>query len=516
MQTIKKRLSAGVLALVMLLLTACQRSPESSIVKHKDLDNMIAEAENTESGISDVEQIAENYDTYQTVIQNDSLHVNVNVDAKVDIPDAEYLSVVRVRQKEVSQEYLDRVRSELLPDITLYDGRALKVQPKAELESLIQIWKQNLADIKADSALSEEDRQMIAEEYQAYIDGLQQQYENASNEVDVKEYPSDGLLHSLEELCQKYPQDSYYTWQKGLYDNGEIYFGISDGSDGHYRSLYIRNSENCGNEVRYTSDSHGYTWIAGGNHGRWKDGDEPTDEEIRYTEPETYQLKEYPDGQLTITQEEAKAEAVRLMNALGFSEFQCLEEGRYCEITQEPAEDRTLYYQKKYIFTFFRTLDGVPVDNSSGRKFGEEWQGDVYIKKEWHGEQIEIQVNDDGVIGFQHMAPLEIMETVVSQASMKSFDEIKDIFEQMVVVIHAKDPTDFEEGDVKIKINRVVLRYTRISEQDSFDTGLLVPVWDFMGSKTGYWGLQSGVRKDACILSINAIDGTVIDQDLGY
>ena len=68
-------------------------------------------------------------------------------------------------------------------------------------------------------------------------------------------------------------------------------------------------------------------------------------------------------------------------------------------------------------------------------------------------------------------------------------------------------------GDVTINIDSVKLRYTRISEKDSFDTGLLVPVWDFIGTKTDQYGNEV---HGAILMSINAIDGSVIDRNLGY
>lgn len=65
----------------------------------------------------------------------------------------------------------------------------------------------------------------------------------------------------------------------------------------------------------------------------------------------------------------------------------------------------------------------------------------------------------------------------------------------------------------------VNLVYTRISEKDSFDTGLVVPVWNFEGTIvdeaiSGKYGYE--YEKKGNILSINAIDGSVINQELGY
>ena len=74
---------------------------------------------------------------------------------------------------------------------------------------------------------------------------------------------------------------------------------------------------------------------------------------------------------------------------------------------------------------------------------------------------------------------------------------------------------DASDENVTIDVSAVKLRYTRISEKDSFDTGLLVPVWDFIGTKTDQYGNGNDVR-GAVLMSINAIDGSVIDRNLGY
>ena len=95
---------------------------------------------------------------------------------------------------------------------------------------------------------------------------------------------------------------------------------------------------------------------------------------------------------------------------------------------------------------------------------------------------------------------------------MKSFDEVKNIFEKMVTIVNAEDSIAENSQGTEIQIDRVVLGYVRVSEADSYNTGLLVPVWDFMGKiKDSY-----GVENQRSILAVNAIDGSVIDRALGY
>ena len=159
------------------------------------------------------------------------------------------------------------------------------------------------------------------------------------------------------------------------------------------------------------------------------------------------------------------------------------------------------------------------VDNNSGDMMVDDWSGDDYVKKVWSGENVRVYVNDDGIVGFDYEIPLELMETVVEDSSIKSFDDIKKTFESMIVANYASDTSSDDDTNLStnVTVDKVVLRYTRVSEQDSFSTGLMVPVWDFIGS-VSYEGDASKLEaeKNSVVLTINAIDGTIIDRTVGY
>lgn len=521
----KKKKCMLALGMVMTItLSACQNSPDSSIVKNKDFDNMIEEAQNTESGSSNVEDIG-NYDTYQTAIQDESLHVSVNVDAKVDIPETSRMSVLRIRQKKIDQELLDKVKEELVQGKSLYDGSIRSVNTRSTLEEAIRSLKKELKEVEAGAyGLAEEDIQNTKEEYQRHIDEMQEEYENAPSELPWGDYPTDGMIHSVAELYERDTQNTFYEWEKGLNPNGEVFYGISDGKDGNYTSLYVQNNEDYGNCLRYYSSRIGYNnevqsvFVGEGcDYGRWKPEDGVSDGDLIIGITDEDQLKEWTEPATTISQEQAIAQADELMEHLGLTEYRYSEGGLYCEIpSDERNEDGYIGYRKVYILRYLRNIDGVFVSNDDGMKQADGWDGDDYVKQVWSGEYVEILVDDDGITGFSYNTPIETEETVVEQSSMKSFDEIKDIFEQMVIVTNTK--AAYTEGDssVSIDVDRVVLRYTRISEENSFDTGLLVPVWDFMGTINYTSGEVKDTKSDTCVLTINAIDGSVIDRELGY
>ena len=175
-----------------LLLSGCQKNPDSSMVVNKDMDNLIEEAQKDGEGTVDMANIAGAYETYQTTLSDDSLGVSVNVNAKVDIPQAEQMSVFRVQQKRISQEFLDKVLAELTAGETLYDaGVTLSMRTRGEIEEELRFAKAELERLKNSD---EPDMDIYIEENQRYIDELQEAYENAPEQPVWEGNESDGLL----------------------------------------------------------------------------------------------------------------------------------------------------------------------------------------------------------------------------------------------------------------------------------------------------------------------------------
>ena len=64
-------------------------------------------------------------------------------------------------------------------------------------------------------------------------------------------------------------------------------------------------------------------------------------------------------------------------------------------------------------------------------------------------------------------------------------------------------------------MNDIRLGYARVLKQDETGVGLLVPAWDFFGTVTDADGAVFD-DPDQSLLTINAIDGTIIDRAAGY
>lgn len=500
-------LSGGMLVLA---LTGCAKNPEKSVVREKNMEKMLEAAENDENSSTYEQLQKEKFDKYQTQIKDQKRKVTVNVDAKVEIPEAEKLSVYRVSAKKIRQKFLDQVIEALSPGAAYYDGSKKEGRTKAVIAKEIKEWERYLQEAEENG-----DSQMV-KEYKENIAEAKKEYKKAPEAVRLTDYPSDKKIQRIGPLYEKAPEDTFYKWLYELHGNGDVFYGVSDGSDSVFRSLFMQNSENYGNCLRYESGRNDcayniYHADVGDDIEMLVPKEEGKEPDLKKAGMEfEAELKPVTDEPLTISEEDAWEKAEALLNQLELKDYQCYDKGMYSQIVGKLDAGEEVKYRDVYRFLCLRKLDGVFVNNQAGFKLMDEWQGSSYVKKMWGSEAVAVAVNDSGIVSFHCLSPISIDETVVKKTRIKSFEEIRDTFEQMVVIENT--PEEKEAGSVVIKVTDVRLVYTRISEKNSFDTGLVVPVWDFEGTITDEYGNE----KTGNILSVNAIDGSVINRELGY
>ena len=152
---------------------------------------------------------------------------------------------------------------------------------------------------------------------------------------------------------------------------------------------------------------------------------------------------------------------------------------------------------------------------------------------EWRYETFTIGINDEGIYSFDWTAPIEVPEVVVADTMLKPFDEIIDVFQNMMCIVNEPDVHIADRySSIEFGITHIALSLQRISEQNSVTSGLLVPVWNFYGDKSfteqdGTTYTLSQQARDEMpgdmiegiyypFLSINAVDGSIIDTSKGY
>lgn len=497
-------------ALALLMLTACAENPDSDLIVHKDTEKLIGEAQQTGTGKAEVADLQQS-ERYTADFENESLRVRVHADAVVDIPQTEQLSVFRVRQHQFTDADIAPFKQAFFGDAALYDGFIMRQDTKADLEPQIAAARAALDEAAAGEPQNDQEaknREIYLRESQAYLDRLEAQYEAAPAEPEL--VPADGRLQNAADNLASGRNHDYWKWQTEL--------GCREAADlrtaDNHAALYVQNNPDYSNCMIFSKSPVGteFTGVLGGGHNLSSAKNDPgTDVPILTdgSDPETV-FTPIPGDSAALSQAEAQKQAEDFLKAVGLNDFAFSEGGKYQVCLDLRLHNGTNYKQTCWVLHYFRCFDGVMLDQASGTKLVDEWQGDEYRKQLWPGEMIELMVNDTGIVGFCWNAPLEITETVVSHTALQPFENIRSTFEKMCPMT-AASRNEFDRTEVQI--SRVTLSYSRISEKDSFDTGLVVPVWGFSGSCTnGFFGISY----TGTVTAVNAIDGSVINPSLGY
>ena len=128
-------------------------------------------------------------------------------------------------------------------------------------------------------------------------------------------------------------------------------------------------------------------------------------------------------------------------------------------------------------------------------------------------ESLCVIMDDEGLQDLYWYQPYDIVGTLQEDCSLLPFDSIMQVARSILpltLVSYEREGTG-----ARARITDIRLGYLRVMRPDQPDTLTLIPVWDFYGSVT-LGG--SHVQNWACHswLTINAMDGTVIDRQYGY
>lgn len=236
--------------------------------------------------------------------------------------------------------------------------------------------------------------------------------------------------------------------------------------------------------------------------------------------------------------EEVQTRAQEAVKQMGIGEF-AFQGGAYyaCWSADELDPDGTVYLAGiGYGMHFARIVDGIPVTYTfeNGGLITEDdsykWEQAVLQSAGgeaadaenavimWPYEEMTLIYNDDGFRTFEWKNPYTVEDLSEEYVFLLPFSDISDIFETMLLKKQA-DSFNNEGDTVDIQVDRAVLSYMRVREKGSVE-GTLIPVWDFYGTKTfkNAAGEVELVNDNAfeSLLTVNAMDGTVIDRWLGF
>lgn len=499
----KKKITAAFLCLGLgcTMLGGCEKTPEEAIVREKGEDSIrqYESAEEVKGRLRESLKAPGHYKK-ESVYENGGLVIDT--DADVYVPDADAVNTYAISAKEVSQELIDRVTDVFFAGDKIYQGYAYHIQTKDDLQERITTLKKYKAEGNLDPYEHGTDENG---NLQFNIDEMIARYEE-----ELKTAPEQ---RELEEVA---PALNLEYWSgKGEERVKEVdtdYFGgVAETEDGVYDYTidYVLKPN-----VRFYISKRKEELRDPMEFSGWTEGEFVLENE----ESPNHIPEESIQKMLNISYEDAKQIAEEKVKKLGLDlSLIHWDYSVFCHGEFGASEKGML--DAGYLFQFSRNLEGVPITHEMGMGGGLEDMDSTL--EPWSYERCSVIVGDDGIQEVELYNPYDVGEVKTENVKLMDFDSIIHIYEQMMEVSNA-DIVNYEAKRT-YHIRNIRFGYTRIYDPAADnDTGLLVPVWDFFGSfdSTDLGGTVtnrgSGERSTQSFLTINAIDGSVIDRSIGY
>ena len=258
-----------------------------------------------------------------------------------------------------------------------------------------------------------------------------------------------------------------------------------------------------------------------------------------YIERTDYKYRDYSIQLPDASKEESIARGNALMQALGLQNFVLTDAQQWS--VELPGDNGIwrLYYAP--------TVNGFPIAGAR-QDITQTHDGTVYQDYQywdyackdsenpdtvsWDLENILLDVGKNGVLCFAWTAPSTKPVVRQAESTLLPFEEIASIANTMLpeVIVGPKETplTQLDQYNgfdtrMDVDITKVSLSLMRIRDKGSLQ-GTIVPVWDFWGTSDWYdaepnaYGYQEkGMNYEfQPMLTLNAVDGTVVDRQLGY
>lgn len=511
-----------ILLAALLLLCACQPTPDEPVVVGKDNEAMIEKAKETSApapvGTALKEQLG-CPKVFSVSFTDETKKLTVTGEAPVILPDTDGVPLLFVEADRFSQETVSAFFNRLCGDVTMYEYPT--ETPKYAIRDQME---QNMREIEAlrEKGVPDDDGELAWRLRD--MENLQKALVDAPDEVEL--ISSDGTLHKAEMTFQgkqRGTMDALSVLSEPFTSNGGRHFSVyndadytNDGVDTFVDEQGNVQGFNPQSGSRLTYVREGGDLLGSYASGtliwdvtRESESDEPAafpDITIPgWNEPETLLL--------SVTPKAAREQAEALLRECGVTEMRfdsiALFTNRQLVSPEwQDAEEAYASYspeRQAYSVRFLREVNGVPVEGYFGSS--QSVIDGAEYGREWSYEVLEIAVDDSGILSVEWVGPLKPAEVETDHAALLPFSEIDAIFRKMLPIKYFSINSDI---DFSIRIDRVRLCLWRIIDKDSYTRGILAPVWCFYGS------VNSRETERQPLLIINAVDGSVIDPQNGY
>jgi len=485
------------LIILLFIVIGCQPTPAEDAVQQKK-DHQLLEVGRKET--DDQRLLREQVEApviYSNEINGANGAFQIRIDADVDIPNETKIPIVQVEPVDLNQEQVSSFYQYFCGDLEMYSRPLNGNMTKTAIESRIRYLMQEISELeeagKENDPYTEECRSDLAYYQSIYPDAPET---DSSVRCDGKlqritEYSpiSHKPVTSYTALVAQESDDVYqskgYVIQFSVRNRNDLEHAIQ--VDGQW---FMKKSE----ALLTYFDGRNSAFGEQSEHYRIGNLDEPVP--------------------LSISPREALERTQGFLHEIGMDNQFVVDS---ITLYHNPGTNPNLHNWEEYSYRIrlTRSIQGIPCAYSSLpviSEYGESWQY----------EQMLLFMDNDGIFLFHWFGPIRVTETLLSQVELLPFSEIMKLFEAYI----RQSLLPEAESDImahnltyqKYTIDRITLSLQRVQIADNYNQAMLVPVWSFYGvldEQTPYetrtdWELPNS------LVTINAIDGTIIDLTKGY
>ena len=500
MNTKDYKLHLTILFLILLLVSGCQKTPEQGIVTSKNDGAFEAALESTSApgteplpqesepfeASAPIETLEQSAEVYEAQFQTTDINCSVNV----EFPLASAAPVLQVRPKQIDADTARRIGEVLFEDSQIYEYSTER--SKQELEELILGLRQFISDRATLVEYyngDEETADRVTAEYEARIASYEQEYASAKEEV-------------VPQPCawEFHPQ-SYYSDLTDSMAASDISYnktntikaiGTIDGLPYCY-DVYVRNESDYRTNMAFfyiddlsVPDSALYSM------------DEPSEEDQQRVREHSEALVEQMDlGEWVVDS---------------------------CEITRRQSLDG----EQRYNISVYMTpvYDGIKVTR---QKQIVDFTSDDQNAANYMYESIRLNFAGDRLLEFEYQGGLEKVGIINEAVQLIGVQTVKESFETFMNTQQASQfAISYTSNNIKVVVNEVEFGFSRIRIKDNNTDFYLVPSYTFVGTVTpldekgntlvveGPFGEQIDPTERVKLVTINAVDGSIVNVKLGY
>ena len=466
----------ALLIMIMIFMTACQPTPEKEPVSNKADGNLQNKIEATAIPVAQSE-ITENSagqekEKWQINLEKGRIFITVN--AEVDIPDVEKYPVLSVAYNssiEMNQEWADKAYDVFFQGATSYKWEITKEESETRMLILKRVQEQ-IKNGNYSIGFQDRDYEYIQQE----IDVLMDIYEDAPYESELivadtafEEMYNGQFTLSMLDIVGKVGKSSFA--RLSIVNNWTI----------KHNSIQFYNYDNNAIKQKTVTSEYNAGDILNGVSLSCEQAQQIADRSILEVGIEGVELKE--------------------INTVDIYEV-------LPRMNQDISESDIQAYE----FIYEKTYNGIPVSYFSSRMVTKQTEDGVdtnAYSAVLEPERLAVQVDDSGIVFFDWKNPTTSNGIINENVQLLPFEKIKEIFEKNIFYHYFYES---DEGSLDIFIDKIVLSYFVQPVMNANNEYIAIPVWDFINEGSGE--INSG--RANTYLTINAIDGTVINRDKGY